>query len=246
MATKDDIESDITLEVDGDVSPGQLAKALTAFSALLNSAHKQAHPEKNMQWVIQVKSGSNLVGFYPAKGAMPVDYDAVMSIQRGLKELENGIDRPSGFTDGMMHNLRTLCDVAKNTKSKKTSVRLWIKKEASDITLTVKSHIDVALSGEFEEYGAIEGRLQAMDADGYQLEIEEPLHLKRISCSVEGDDVFTEAYKLFEKRVEAEGRIKYNSYGIPYEIMIEKIYPIHDTPDKDGYKKTKGILKEYV
>lgn len=246
MATKEDIETDLTLEVNGDVSPAQMAKALNALSALLNSAHRLEDPDTNVQWLVQVKKGSNLLGYYPASGSSPVNPAVLQNIQRGLNQLQNGIERPVGFTDGMMHNLRTLCEISKDTKNRKTSLRLWIQREPSDITVTIKSNVEVSLAGEFEEHGAIEGRLESLDAhSGYEFVIYEPLHEKKIVCSVDNDEIFTEAYKLFKKRVEAEGLIKYAANGIPYEITVERFNPIVEQIDQ-SYKRTRGILKDYV
>lgn len=244
MAQKGDIESDITLELDGYVSPSQLAKALNAFSALLNSGHRQLDPDKKIQWSIQVKKGSNLVGFY----AENTDYNPAVlnNIKHGLSELEKGVVKPEGFSEGMMHNLRTLCDVSKSTKKRNTSVRLWLNKEANNITMTIKSNIEVALAGEFEEHGAVEGRLQILDAHDGQFVIFEPLSMKKILCAVENDEVFTKAYEIFGQRVEAEGLIKYSATGIPYEILVDRFNVIPETVNIHSYKEAKGILKEYV
>lgn len=245
MATKDDIEHDLTLELDGHVSPSQLAKALTAFSALLTSGHKKIEPDKAIQWGVQVKKGSNLVGVYPQQGAFnPALID---NLRYGIKQLDEGVERPTGFDEGMLHNLKTLCEVSSDTKRRKTSVGLWLGKEKTNITMTVKSHVNIVLEGEFEEYGAIEGKLETLDAhDKYQFAIYEPLHLKKIVCTVDNDEVFTRAYELFEQRVEAEGYIKYTATGIPYEITVDRFNPIPEIMEKHSYKSTRGILKEYV
>lgn len=245
MANKGDIESDITLEVNGEVSPAQFARALNALSALLNSAHRQVDPDSNIQWVLQVKKGSNLAGFNPAQGSI-VNPAVIQNLQTGISQLANGIEKPEGFTEGMMHNLRTLCEISKDTKNKKIGVRLWLKKEPSDITVTIKSNVEVALAGEFEEEGAIEGRLQILDAHDGQFAIYEPLHNKKIVCTVENDEIFTEAYKQFEQRVEAEGLIKYNASGVPYEILVNRFNRIPEAADIPSYKETRGILKPYV
>ena len=182
MARKDDIESDLTLELGGDVSPVQLAKALTAFSALLTSGHKKIEPDKSIQWRVQVKKGSNLVGIYPQNG----DFNPALidMLSHGIKQLEEGVEKPFGFDEGMLHNLKTLCDVSSGTKRRKTSVGLWLGKEKTSITMNVKSHVNIVLEGEFEEYGAIEGRLETLDAhDTYQFAIYEPLYLKKIICN---------------------------------------------------------------
>lgn len=245
MASKGDIESDITLEVNGEVSPAQFARALNALSALLNSAHRQVDPDSNIQWALQVKKGSNLAGFNPVQGFV-VNPAVIQNLQTGIGQLANGIDKPEGFTEGMMHNLRTLCDISKDTKNKKIGVRLWLKKEPSDITVTIKSNVEVALAGEFEEEGAIEGKLQILDAHDGQFAIYEPLHNKKIICSVENDAIFTEAYRMFEQRVEAEGLIKYNASGVPYEILVNRFNHIPEAADIPSYKETRGILKPYV
>ena len=244
MAKESDIESNITLEIDGPVSPGQLAKALNSFSALLNAAHKKTDDESAPQWTVQVKKGSNLLGYYSRGNVNPV---ALSTIENGLKQLEAGIDMPTGFNDSMIHNLRTLCDIAKDTKSSKTNVKIWLNKKPNDITMKVKSNIAIALAGEFEEYGAIEGTLEILDSHNeYQFAIYEPLYLKRITCSANDDNVLTDAYKMYEQRVEAEGMIKYTAHGIPYEIFVDKINPLSLVKDEQEYKLTRGILKAYV
>lgn len=245
MAKKDDIESDITLELDGHVSPSQMAKALNALSALLNSGHKKLDPDKAMQWTIQVKKGSNLVGFYPA--TTPANPAVINNIQIGLRQLEQGIEKPDGFSDAMLHNLHTLCDVQKTKKQRNTIVRLWLNKEASNITKKMKNNLEIVLAGEFEEFGSIEGRLQTLNAhDSYEFAIYEPLHNKKIVCHVTNEQIFSEAYKLFERRVEAEGLIKYDVNGIPYEIEVERFNLLPSPPNILNYKSTRGILKAYV
>lgn len=179
--------------------------------------------------------------------AMPDD--RVISVYHfGKDVVENQADyfeklaRQAGFEESGMRS-----EVSSNTKRRKTSVGLWLGKEKTNITMTVKSHVNIVLEGEFEEYGAIEGKLETLDAhDKYQFAIYEPLHLKKIVCTVDNDEVFTRAYELFGQRVEAEGYIKYTATGIPYEITVDRFNPIPEIMEKHSYKSTRGILKEYI
>lgn len=244
MATKNDIESDVTLEIDGDLpSPNQLATAITAFSALLNNAHKEIEDGKTIQWGVQVKKGSNLIGYVPSSPFNPAVVDAVAN---GIREFERGCERPAGFTDAMMYNLLDLCEVAKTSKKKNTTINVWFNKERLSLGENVKTNLSLALRGAFTEYGSVEGRLETLDSHGgYQFAVCEPLRDKKIICNVASDDISVQAYGLWEQRVEVEGMIKYSADGLPYEIRVEKLYALIPPNGIPDYKLTRGILKHY-
>ncbi len=106
---------------------------------------------------------------------------------------------------------------------------------------------DKALAGTFKEYGSIEGVLESMDSHvGYQFAIYEPLHNKKIICTKGNDDIPSQAHSLWEKRVEAEGMIKYSSEGIPCEIEVDKLSALIPISGIPNYELTRGILKDYV
>lgn len=243
MATKNDIDSNVTLEIDGDLpSPNQLATAITAFSALLNNAHKEIEG-KTIQWGVQVKQGSNLIGYVPTSHFNPIAAEIVV---KGIKDFEQGCERPNGFTDAMMYNLLDLCEVAKTTKKKKTTINVWINKERFSLSENVKTNLNLALRGAFAEYGSIEGRLETLESHGgYQFAVYEPLRDKKIICNVASDDISVQAHGLWEQRVEVEGMIKYSADGFPYEIRVEKLYALVPPDGIPDYKLTRGILKHY-
>lgn len=252
MATKKDITSDTTLELEGDISPNQLIKAVKAFHSLLNGSRKFHSPDKNIHWTVQVKKGCNLVEYSP-KGEINsaiiqnVQRDLAQHIEQGLTQLRNGTERPEGFDTDMIRDLRTLCDVSKDKEDSKTSVRLWLNKKSSDVTMTIRSNADNILGNKFEEHGAVEGMLQMLDVhDGKEFAIFESLNRKRIKCTAESDEIFNLAYKLFDKRVEAEGLVKYDALGIPNEITVEHFSVLPQITNPDDYKNTRGILKKYV
>ena len=245
MATERDIESDITLEIDGDlVSPTQLAKALTAFSALLNSAHRKCDESASVKWGIQVSKGSNLLAFIPKNQINPA---AIAIVEEGLRSLDKEARCPSGYDESMLYNLQTLSEIVKNTKTQRTTLKAWLYKKPIPIGAAIKGNVDIVLEGAFSEYGAVEGKLLVLDSeDAPEFVIIEPLHAKRITCTAVDRAVFDSAYNLYEQRVEAEGMIKYTGNGVPYAIRVDKIHSILPTPGVPDYKLTRGILKQYV
>lgn len=242
MATERDIQSDITLEIDGELpSPHQLAAAITAFSALLNSAQRKCDEKASVKWGVQVSKGSNLLGYFPKT---PINPLAISMIENGLHSLENGSEFPTGFDESMLYNIQTLCEIGKSRKGKNIAVKAWFNKKPIGINASIRANVDIALEGAFSEYGAIEGRLEVLDVhDALEFAIYEPLHSKRIACTVSEQQVFDSAYKLYEQRVEAEGMIKYTGKGIPYEIKVERLHPIVPLQGVQDYKLTRGILR---
>lgn len=238
MARKEDIGTDITLELNGVVSPNQMAKALNAFSALLGSGHKLSNPDARMKWTIQVKKGSSLIEFHPQNA--PVDPAVIANIQAGLKQIEADGNRPEGFDDNMMRQVKTLADIPNG----KTAIGLWLNKEKTDITTNIKSNVKSALAGPFEEYGAIEGVLKTLDAHAdKKFVLYERLHHRKITCVPDSDEIFDEAYRLFDQRVEAEGLIKYSAAGIALEMSVNRF---HTIPEPIDYRSAIGILKRYA
>jgi len=245
MATERDIESDVTLEIDGDLlSPSQLAKAITAFSALLNSAHRKYDEKSSVKWGIQVSKGSNLFAYIPKSQVNP---HAIALVAEGLHSLDRQAQAPEGYDEPMMYNLQSLCEIVRNTKKQNTTVRVWFNKKPISISAKIKGNVDSALEGAFTEYGAVEGKLLVLDSeDSPEFVLIEPLNSTRIICTAAEREVFDTAYKLYEQRVEAEGMIKFSGSGVPYAIRVEKIYPIVPTQGASDYKMTRGILEKYV
>ena len=71
MADRGDIETDLTLEVSGhNVTPEKFLRSVRSFFAILNEVTKTVSDQR-IQWTVQVKKGSNLVGVSPIPGFDP-------------------------------------------------------------------------------------------------------------------------------------------------------------------------------
>ena len=246
MITKDDIESDTTLEIDGDLlTPTQLATVIRAFDTLLNGAHEEGADGEAIQWGVQVKEGSTVLEYIPS---CP-NPEALAVLRDGLNHFEVSSEPPPRFTKSMISSLHSISEETKTKKNGGASVNIWIAKESIGISESKKANINKALKAlkeTFTEYGSVEGRLQILNSHAdYQFALYEPLHNKKIRCTAD-DRVSQEAHGLWGRRVEAEGMIKYSSDGLPSEIRVEKLSALPSSSDLPDYRETRGILKQYV
>ena len=250
MIAKDDIESDTTLEIDGDLlTPTQLATVVRAFETLLNGAHEEGADGEAIQWGVQAKEGSTVLEYIPDCPANP---EALAVLRDGLNHFEVSSEPPPRFTKSMISSLHSISEATKTKKNGGTSVNIWIAKKSIGISESKKANISKAfkalkaLKETFTEYGSVEGRLQTLDSRAaYQFALYEPLYNKKIIC-IAGNIVSQDAHGLWGRRVEAEGMIKYSSDGLPSEIRVEKLSELPSSSDLPDYRETRGILKQYV
>ena len=247
MITKHDIESDTTLEIDGDLlPPAQLANIIKAFDTLLNGAHEECADGEAIEWGVQAKEGSTVLEYIPSCPANP---EALAVLRDGLNHFEVSSEPPPRFTKSMISSLHRIFKATKTKKNGGVPVNIWIAKESIGISESKKANINKALKAlekTFTEYGSVEGRLQTLDSHAdYQFALYEPLHNKKIIC-IANKIVSQEAHDLYDRRVEAEGMIKYFSDGLPSKIWVEKLFPLPSSSDLPDYRETRGILKQYV
>ncbi|MEG9884802.1 MAG: hypothetical protein V6Z86_09380 [Hyphomicrobiales bacterium] len=99
----------------------------------------------------------------------------------------------------------------------------------------------------YEDYGSIEGRLEATTRkDPQQFTIHEAVCGEPIECYF-GDDLMARALRCASKkvRVEVYGPILYGKDGTPLTVRAEEIVPFSSDRDIPNYKDVKGILAAY-
>ena len=117
MATVEDIDTDVTLELDGSgVSPERFQKAVRAFFGVLGEVTKAVcEGRPAVKWRVQVKSGSNLVGVVPVAGFRPELVGVIVgAVHDGIVALEADEvrpDLPQYFGDLAMRHARELSEV---------------------------------------------------------------------------------------------------------------------------------------
>src|SRR3954452_4567043 len=101
MATKDDIDADLTLEINGrNVTPEKFMKAVRAFFGLVNEVTRElAGPKEFIHWTVQVKHGSNLVGIVPGHANVrPFVLDNIYAlVHESIASIEDAAVEPEGL-----------------------------------------------------------------------------------------------------------------------------------------------------
>ena len=250
MNDKKNVGSDITLEINANLSPQQFAKALTSFYSFVENVQNQVSPDKPVKMTVQVKEGSNLIEYHSKDNSHTVHPKTIDCIREELKQLDTTSTSTRYSTvlnSRALYHLNVLCQIVPSYQKYDLPIKAWLNAEKIPITYNIKQNVRQAIQSAFKEYGTIEGRLQGLNShSGYEINIYEPLHGKKIKCVSEDSELFGKAYRLFGQLVEAEGKIQYDERGIPKEILVEKFNQLKEENELPSYLETKGILKKYV
>lgn len=249
MATRVEIDSDLTLEVDGRaVTPEKFLRSVRAFFGIVREVTRDVCGDgEPVHWRVQVKAGSNLVGVsapvgYPNIAAISAITDRV---KRGIETLEARSEEPTWFPRPAIRHLRDLGSIVGTDEDDDTSVRVWAKRDPVGVTHSSVAHAAELLREAFEDHGSIEGRLQvASERGALHAVIYEPIWDKPIKCYLD-EDMMEEALSHFGKRVEITGAIKYRSDGSASSIKAEKIVAFPNSDELPKPSDVAGILRNY-
>jgi hypothetical protein len=249
VATRDNL-ADLTLEIEGmGVTAEKFLRGVGAFFGLVLEVTKRVCVDRpRIEWLVQVRAGSNLVGVRPAPGyPAPQIVDAVLRVVRdGIETLEDRSEEPLFFSALAIKHLRNLGRIASADDKNDTRVRVWVKQQKLDVTRRSVAHVANLLREVSAEYGSVEGRLQvASERRGLHFTVYEPIWDKPIRCDIP-DDMLDAALKLFGKRIEVYGLIRYRRDGSPSSIRVEEIVPFPSRDELPSAAEVRGILKEYT
>lgn len=247
MAVKSDIETDLTLEIDGpDVTPEKFLRSVRSFFSILTEVTTKVAGKKNaIQWKVKVKEGSNLVGVQSSPGFAPaVVSQIITAVSSGLAQLEERAAQPEYFSDRAIKSLRELAEVVDSGPDQKISIRVWAKKVPIKVTHKSVANIADIIAGELEDYGSIEGLLRAVtDKGGLHFVVHEPLWNHPVRCYI--PERLTEtALANFRKRVEVYGTIRYRKDGKAVSIHVDDMVPFPPADSLPSFLDVHGILRE--
>ena len=246
MATAADIETDLTLELDGQgVTPDRFQRGTRAFFGVLSEVTKSVCDGKpNVQWRVQVKAGSNLVGIVPVPGFFPDVVNTIaVAMRAGMQSLERGHAQPRFFTEAAMKHARDLAELSNGDEGSDVRIRLWIFREPAVVSHHTVANVMDAFAGEFDDHGSIDGRLQTLsDRGGIRFVIYETLSDRPVHCYIEQEKL-EDALRYFRKRVEVYGLIRYRLDGFAQSIRVEDIVPFPDPADVPSFRDVYGILR---
>jgi len=249
MATKDDIDADLTLELDGkNVTPEKFIKAVRAFFGLVNEVTRElAGPKEFVNWRVQVKDGSNLVGIVPSHANVrPMVLDKIYAlVNEGISSIENAAEEPEGLPEPALKHIRDLGSVAGlGDDEDDTKVRVWTKRLPAPITHKAAAHVAVLLAESYEDFGTIDGRVHVISDEGnLHVFITEPVGGRRIRCYFE-EEMLPRFLGAFRKRVEIKGKIKYRRDHKPISIFATSLKEFPGKQELPSFREMRGIFRE--
>jgi hypothetical protein len=250
MAVNRDTLADLTLEIEGmGVTAERFLRGVEAFFGLVSEVTKRVCVDRpRIEWLVQVRGGSNLVGVRAAPGyPAPQMIEAVLRIVRdGIETLEERSEEPLHFSAPATKHLCNLGRIASTDDKDDTRIRVWVKQQKLDVTHKTVAHVAALLREVSTDYGSVEGRLQvASERHGLHFTVYEPLWDKPVRCDIP-EQMLDDALKLFGKRIEVYGSIRYRRDGSPSSIKVEQIIPFPSRNDLPSAAEVRGILKGYT
>ena len=246
MAKPDDIETDLTLELDGsEITPAKFRKGVNAFVGLLEALTQAVCKEEaTVSWRMQVKAGSNLVGADAIEGANPAHVEKIQALfAEGFALFENSGSVPPIYSDTAVRHVRDLSQITAVRPDDDTRVGVWVKRQRTEITPQINAAAKLNLSTGFDEAGSIEGRLSVISERGDpHFVIYEPVWDKPVKCLIP-EELISDAMDLWRKRVAAHGMVHYRPDGIPMKIEADEIEVFRDDSELPMLDDIEGILR---
>lgn len=249
MVKPDQIPSDLTLELDGELSPERFLSAARAFFGCVQEVSRVVAPEgQSPNWIVRTLEGSHLLGLDPAPGAKAQIVKAVYAhVKLGIDQLVNGGVGEGGnasvLPEGAICHLKTLSELSERPQRKPIAVRFWIEKKPSQIGRQVAKSIMEGWGEDYRDFGTIEGKLDAIqEREGLQIRVHDPLLHQTVICHVD-ETMLPELFAKFRKRVEVSGLIHYRRNGVPISIDVESIEILPDDSDLPSLDDVRGILR---
>lgn len=245
MARQTDIEADLTLELSGPgITPSAFRRGVNAFVGLLEVlTGSVCVAVPSVEWQIQVRDGSNLIGASAAK-------NSDQSMVRSVLELAGGCFRPSStgsagevtFPEGAKKHVRELAKLSIETDA---SVGFWVGQERHEVEPRLVKSMQSAPVRATTLPGTVEGYISALyDRDSIYFELRESVGEHSIKCVVK-DDLIEICKDLWRKRVTVHGIVQYDRDGLPSKVDVRDIVPFPPDTELPSYLDVRGILKKY-
>lgn len=246
MAQPEDIETDLTLELDGsEITPAKFRQAVTAFVGLLEAITQAVcRDEPLVEWRMTVKRGSALVGAFAVEGANPAHLRKIQTlVSKGLAQFDESGDVPPIFSDTAIRHVRNLSAVAAARPDDDTRVGIWVRRQRRELTPKINATAKATLQTGFDEIGTVEGQLSVLSERGEpHFVIYEPIWDKPVKCIVP-ERLIGRAMDLWRKRVAAHGLVHYRPDGVPTRIEAHEIDVFPEDRKLPSLDEVEGILR---
>ncbi len=245
MASPDQIPTDLTLEIGGDVSPDRFLAAVKAFFGYVDEVGHMLAPDRGaLAWIVRVRDGSSLIGVEPVSGAPIEAVKAVYTrVYSAVAKLADRDIEEAGLSEGALRHLRALSDLTQADKNQPTPVRIWVERKPISLVREIGETIREDWRIDYHDVGTVEGRLEAIqDHGGLELRIRDSALRLTVKCYVP-ENMLPLAFAQFRKRVEVSGLVHYRRNGTPVSIEASAIDPLPDDDDLPTPEEVRGILR---
>lgn len=244
MATPDQIPTDLTLEIEADITPEQFMTAARSFFGSVDEVARALAPEGVVpKWRVQVREGSNLLGVEPAASVPPAVVEAVYArMDEAVRHLGNGDLQGARVSEAALRHLKNLSELTESRK-RPIPLRLWVKRQPVAVSPEIARVIREDWRTDYRDHGTIEGRLTAIQEQGtLQLLLKDEWLGLTVRCYVP-EEMLPEAFAAFRRRVEVSGVIHYRRNGKPISVEVEGIQPLPSDDELPSAEDVRGLLK---
>jgi hypothetical protein len=244
LAKPEQILTDLTLEIDANVTPEQFMAAARAFFGSIEETAKSIAPEGIApKWRVQVSEGSNLVALEPMPTTPPAVIEAVLTrFDKGVRQLAEGNLEASRLPEAALKHLKTLSELSEVRKNR-VPMKLWVRRRPVPVGDEIARVIREDWRTDYRDYGSVEGRLTVIqDGATIQLLLKDEWLKQTVRCYVP-EEKLSEAFAAFRKRVEVFGVIHFRRNGTPISVDVERIEPLPDDSELPTAEDVRGILK---
>ena len=242
----DEIAGELALELDADlVTAADFIGAVESFISILKEVTQEIDNKIPADgWLISVQSGSQVVNVSPNPLRIPpiVSGRIVEAVAEGFEALGRAAETPPHFSEKAVEDARKLAKFAMRKSENRFPLRVLTKQRSRPMTREIFNHASDLLDARYEDYGTVEGNLEAVSSHGrYEFRIYEPIWQRAIRCFVD-EKVLDDALTYFRKRVEVQGLIRYSREGLPTSVRVDSIILMPEAKDLPHYSKLRGIL----
>lgn len=235
----------LSLELGGDnLTADKFARAVNSFISVLDGVSRQFSSDtRNIDWIVQVKGGSNIVNMTPCVDAVAMRAlpGLISAIQSGVDIIEDREVWPEHFPEKSLRALRHLGDLH-DPESSPNYVRISINNNQRDVTHRSVGNVDQLLAGVMSAHGSVDGRLQMVtERGGLRFMLYDYLTDQGVRCTF-NEEKLSEVTHLFGKRVEVFGEIRYRKDGVPISIKVDHFDPFPEPADLPSANSVRGIL----
>ncbi len=243
MATPDQIPTDLTLEIDANVTPEQFMAAARAFFGYVDEVARGVAPGGAApKWKVMLREGSNLLAVEPAPSAVPAVVQAFyLRADEGIRQLAEGNLQASRLPEPALKHLKTLSELTE-ARGNPVPLRFWVKRQPVQVNQEIGRVIREDWRADYKDYGTVEGRLTAIQEQGtLQLLLKDEWLKQTIRCYVP-EDQLPDAFANFRRRVEVSGVIHYRRNGTPISVEVEVIEPLPEDSELPSANDVRGLL----